>query len=271
MKTFKKLLLFLLLPLFVSTCNSNKDNNNTFVLIKTTLGDIKVRLYNETPLHRDNFIKLVKLHFYDGVSFHRVIKGFMVQSGDGLTKLSKETNDNDTLNTYTIPAELNRHLFHKKGALAAAREGNDVNPEMRSSGTQFYIVEGVQYTDEELDKAEQRINNNLRQARFMMLIKQISDSNRISGLNMKESEIQEKASLRFFQMMSDSGTYKLPEDRRNIYKSVGGTPFLDCTYTVFGEVTEGLDIVDRIALVATDSADKPLTAIRILSTDLLNK
>ena len=113
------------------------------ILMKTTLGDIKIKLYDETPLHRDNFIKLVNSGFYDGISFHRVINDFMIQAGDPLTRTVPISKTADTLNTYTIPAEFNRLHFHKKGALAAAREGNDVNPEMRSSGTQFYIVQGT--------------------------------------------------------------------------------------------------------------------------------
>lgn len=198
MNIIKKCFFGTLLSLLIFSCNNVKDNYNTFVLIKTTLGDIKLRLNDETPIHRDNFIKLVNSHYYEGVSFHRVIKDFMIQAGDGSTRAGSNINFNDTLNTYTLPAEFNDKLYHKKGALAAARESNDVNPEMRSSGTQFYIVEGFKYSDDELARAEQRINNNIRQARFMMLIKEFSDSNRISGQNLKESEIQEKASLRLF-------------------------------------------------------------------------
>ncbi len=134
------------------------------ILMKTTLGDIKIRLYDGTPLHRDNFIKLVKSGIYDGISFHRVIKGFMIQAGDPSTRNVRISQVSDSLNTFTIPSEFNNIYFHKKGALAAAREGNDVNPEMRSSGTQFYIVQGTKLTDEELDQAEHSINNNLKQA-----------------------------------------------------------------------------------------------------------
>jgi peptidylprolyl isomerase len=264
---------FLLLPfiIFLIACSNNENNHNTFISIKTTLGDIKIRLYDETPLHRDNLIRLVNSHFYEGVSFHRVIKDFMVQTGDGLTRSHSLTPFNDTLNTYTVPAEFRRQLFHKKGAVAAAREGNDVNPEMKSSGTQFYIVQGVRLTDDELNKIEQKINNNTKQALFTRLISELSDSNRISGLKLSEAQLQEKASLRLFEIMANSPEYKITDEQRNIYKSLGGTPWLDGTYTVFGEVVKGLDVVDKIALVKTDQSDRPLSDIRIIKMKITKK
>ncbi len=140
-------------------------------MIKTTSGDIKIKLYDVTPVHRDNFIKLVNSNFYDNVSFHRVIKDFMIQTGDPLTRPEKSKTIPDSLNTYTLPAEFNPACFHKKGALAAARKGNEENPEMRSSGTQFYIVQGIKYNDAELDQAEFRINSNIKQAIFNKIIK----------------------------------------------------------------------------------------------------
>jgi cyclophilin family peptidyl-prolyl cis-trans isomerase len=271
MKTFKKNLILIFIVFFAVSCSTSKDNKNTFVLIKTTLGDITVRLYDETPGHRDNFIKLVKNNVYDGLAFHRVIKDFMIQAGDPESKIKYVKEAADTLSSFTIPAEFNLRLFHKKGALAAAREGNDVNPEMRSSGTQFYIVQGTKYSDGELNKAEQRINNNLKQAMFVKIIKEITDSSRISGTNLKDAEIQEKASLRMFETMAIKGEYRIPEDHRSTYKTQGGTPRLDGTYTVFGEVVAGLDIVDKIAAVKTNESDRPITDIRILKMKLVHK
>ena len=271
MNTFKKSLLLLPVSLIMISCSNDVNNHNTFVSIKTSLGEIKVRLYDETPVHRDNFILLINSHFYEGVSFHRIIKDFMIQAGDGSTKSPAFYKVDDTLNTYTLPAEFQNQLFHKKGALAAARQGNEVNPEMRSSGTQFYIVQGVKYTDAELNHAEYQINNNIRQVRFVKLIRDVSDSNRISGLNLTEAEIQEKATLRLFELMADSGEYKITEAQRNVYKSIGGTPRLDATYTVFGEVIEGLDVVDKIAGVKTDESDKPFTDIKIVRMKLVKK
>ena len=244
---------------------------NTTISIKTTLGDIKLKLYDQTPLHRDNFIRLINSGFYEGVSFHRVIKNFMIQGGDPETKTGNSVKIADSLKTYTIPAEFNSQIFHKKGALAAAREGNDVNPEMRSSGTQFYIVQGVKLSDEDLNLIEQRINSNTKQSLFTRIIKETTDSLRLAGKSMTDSEIQEIASLKMFQFLSVNSDFKIAEEHRNVYKTLGGTPRLDGTYTVFGEVIEGLDVVDRIAEVPTDSTDRPVNDIKIIKMKVIKK
>ncbi len=251
------------------SCNSNTGNENTIVSMKTSLGDIKIRLYDGTPLHRDNFINLVKSGFYDGVSFHRVIKNFMVQAGDPETKTASARPMPDSLKTYTIPAEFNPQYFHKRGALAAAREGNDTNPLMKSSGTQFYIVQGVKFSDEELNQAEQKINSTEKQNRFAGFMKETSDSVRLSGKTLSDAEIQEIASIKMFQYLSSFKEYKIPEEQRSAYKSIGGTPRLDGSYTVFGEVTEGLDIIDKIAAVQTDNSDKPVNDVKIIKVRIV--
>lgn len=266
----KKLLLFPSLFLLIS-CNAPGGNDDTTVLIKTSLGDIKVKLYDETPFHRDNFIKLIHSGFYEGFSFHRVIKDFMVQTGDPSTKTISGSILPDSIKTYTIPAEFNPKYFHKKGALAAAREGNDVNPEMRSSGTQFYIVQGVKLNDSDLATAEQRINGSIKQALFNKIIIETTDSVRQSGKLISDGEIQGIASTKMFQYLTNNPDYQIPEDQRNIYKTIGGVPRLDGTYTVFGEVIEGLDVVDKIASVSTDVDDKPLNDIKIIKIKILNK
>ena len=266
----KKILLLPLIIIFIS-CKSSGGNENTIVTIKTTLGDIKLKLYDGTPIHRDNFIKLINSGFYDGISFHRVIKDFMIQAGDPLTKTIPLANFPDSLKTFTIPAEITPLYFHKKGVLAAARQGNDVNPEMRSSGTQFYIVQWVKFTDDELNTAEQRINNNIKQSLFNKLLKQTADSLRLSGKTTTPGEVQEIASVKMFQFLSTSPAYKISEEQRNIYKTSGGTPRLDGTYTVFGEVVEGLEIIDKIAAVQTDSKDKPLNDVKILKIKISGK
>jgi cyclophilin family peptidyl-prolyl cis-trans isomerase len=193
----------------------------------------------------------------------------MIQAGDPDTKSSKPSNFSDSLKTFTIPAEFNSLYFHKKGALAAARQGNDVNPEMRSSGTQFYIVQGVRLSDEDLIMAEQRINSNMKQSRFNTYIKEVSDSIKLSGKTITDAEIQEIASVKMFQYLASYKDFKIPEDHRNIYKSSGGTPRLDGTYTVFGEVVEGLEIVDKIAEVTTDNSDKPVSDIKIITMKII--
>lgn len=267
-RIFARILTFSGLFLTVS-CNTPGGNENTVFLMKTSLGDIKIRLYDETPVHRDNFIKLINSGFYEGISFHRVIKDFMIQAGDPVTRSVPVPKSADSLNTYTIPSEFNKTLFHKKGALAAAREGNDVNPEMRSSGTHFYIVQGTVLNDADLVSAENRINSSIRQALFNKIIRQIDDSARLSGVQMNEGEIQEKASVRMYDLLADNPAYKIPDYQREVYKSIGGVPRLDGTYTVFGEVLEGLDVVDRIADVETDAADKPVTDVKILRIKII--
>jgi peptidyl-prolyl cis-trans isomerase B (cyclophilin B) len=193
----------------------------------------------------------------------------MIQAGDPLTKSGSLKNISDSLKTYTIPAEFNNKYFHKKGALAAARQGNDVNPAMRSSGTQFYIVQGVKLSDDELNLAEQKINSNMKQNCFSRLLKETSDSVTLAGKTLTDAEIQDIASVKMFQYLTTYKEYRISEEQRNVYKTIGGTPRLDGTYTVFGEVTEGLDILDKIADVQTDSNDKPLTDIKIIKIKIV--
>jgi cyclophilin family peptidyl-prolyl cis-trans isomerase len=258
-----------LLVLF--SCAAPGGSENSLVLIKTSLGDIKIRLYDGTPIHRDNFIKLVNMSFYEGVSFHRIIKDFMIQAGDPSTRTGLTKQQLDTLDTYTIPAEFRKEYYHKKGAIAAAREGNDVNPDMRSSGTQFYIIQGTKFTEPELKAVEARINSNIKQTLFSRLMKQIADSARLSGKPLQESEVQERASLKMFDYLTGQGDRKFTESQIKDYETIGGVPRLDGTYTVFGEVVEGLDVVDRIASVKTDAADRPLSDVRIIKMKLVSK
>lgn len=271
MKKFRLKPILLVIILAVVSCKSPGSNENTLILIKTTLGDIKIKLYDGTPVHRDNFIKLANSGIYDGISFHRVINSFMIQAGDPLTRQSGIPQGADSLNNYTIPSEFRPEYFHKKGALAAAREGNEVNPDMRSSGTQFYIVQGKRLTESDLNQAEQRINNNLKQAMFIKFLRQVSDSAGISGIQLSDGEIQEKASAKMFEYLTTNETYKIPDDQRSVYTTLGGVPRLDGTYTVFGEVTEGLDVVDKIAAVNTDGSDRPVSDIRILKMKITDK
>ena len=172
------------------------------VLIKTTSGDIKIKLYDNTPLHRDNFIKLVNTGFYEGILFHRVIKDFMIQAGDPATRTGLTKEQLDSLKTYTIPAEFRSEYFHKKGVIAAAREGNDVNPEMSSSGTQFYIVQGKKYTEAELIAAEGMINSNIKQALFSKLLKEMLIVPGYQETPLQDSEIQEIASIKMFDYLT---------------------------------------------------------------------
>lgn len=218
MKLFLLTLMSFFLALGFQSCSESSANSTEksiaveeqMVSISTAYGDIVLKLYNETPLHRDNFIKLVQQGFYDSTLFHRVIQGFMIQGGDPDSKTAPAGAmlGNGDLG-YTIPAEFRPNLFHKKGALAAARMGDDVNPNKESSACQFYIVQGQTFTDAQLD-----------------------------------------------QMQGRSGI--ISPSRRAVYKTLGGTPFLDGSYTVFGEVVSGLDVVDKIAAVKKDQMDRPI-------------
>jgi len=255
--------------LITLSCGTPAGNENSVILMKTSLGDIKLKLYDNTPLHRDNFLKLVNSGFFEGISFHRVINKFMIQAGDPATRTVPISKTADSLNTYTIPAEFRKEYFHRKGGLAAAREGNDINPEMRSSGTQFYIVQGTVLNDDELNLAEQKINSNIKQAMFGLLMKEVGDSIHKAGISMTDGDIQEKVSLKMFNYFASNSGYKIPEDQRTVYKSIGGVPRLDQTYTVFGAVIEGLDVVDKIAAVQTDAGDKPVKDVRILKIKII--
>lgn len=205
---------------------SAKGEKNYVVNIMTNRGEITLLLYNKTPLHRDNFVKLCKAGTYDNVLFHRVIKEFMIQAGDPESKRQepgKLYGEGDL--GYTIPAEISSEIFHKKGVLAAAREGDRVNPERKSSACQFYIVVGKRFTDQELDKVEQRIA--------------------------KATGVKD---------------YKISPEKREVYRTSGGTPHLDMQYTVFGEVLKGMDIAEGISITETDQNDRPLKDICIIST-----
>jgi len=212
MKNFITIILFIL----INITGVFGQKNETLVLISTDYGNIKIKLYNETPKHRDNFIKLVNEKFYDGTLFHRVIPNFMIQGGDPDSKTAKP---NQALGNggpgYTIPAEFNPKCFHKKGALAAARLGDNANPKKESSGSQFYLVQGQVFKNENLNMMEQKMG------------------------------------------------IKFSAEQRKIYSTIGGTPFLDQNYTVFGEIIEGLDVIEKIAVVKTGANDRPVADVKM--------
>jgi peptidyl-prolyl cis-trans isomerase B (cyclophilin B) len=231
MNTKKNLFLILLMGIFMGACSSkmakveattpqeNKEETKeitTMVLISTNYGEMKAILYNETPLHRDNFIKLVKEGYYDGTLFHRVIDGFMIQGGDPDSKTAKPKQMLGQGGPgYTIPAEFKQELIHKKGALAAARMGDNVNPQKASSGSQFYIAQGKRYTSEELNMLQARMGKQFNQT------------------------------------------------QKDAYVNEGGVPFLDYEYTVFGQVIEGLEVIDKIAKVQKDRYDRPVEDVKM--------
>lgn len=195
------------------------------VEIRTTAGRMVVELYNETPAHRDNFLKLVREHYYDSTLFHRVIPGFMIQGGDPDSR--KAVDRTVPLGQggpgYTLPAEIHSSFIHRKGALAAARLGDDMNPEKRSSGSQFYIVQGRTWRPSDLEQLEARMNSD----------------------------------------RPDSAKVRYTPDQVETYKNLGGAPHLDGGYTVFGQVVAGMDVLDLIANQPCDGMDRPLADIRV--------
>lgn len=213
---------FLSLPLLGSAQGKGSEKRPR-VEIRTELGTMVVELYNETPQHRDNFLKLVKEHTYDSLLWHRVIPQFMIQGGDPTSKSAKP---GEPLGMggpgYTVPAEFNKSFIHKKGALSAARQGDQVNPTKSSSGSQFYVVQGKSWQAAEID----------------MLVKRK-------------------------QMMNPTGDYSYTPEQIATYTSVGGTPHLDGDYTVFGEVVQGLEVVDKIAAVQCGQGDRPVQDVHM--------
>ncbi len=261
--------LFLCLGLTAQKKKTNPlEPAERIVQITTDYGVMKVKLYNETPKSRDNFVKLVQDGFYDSLLFHRVIKDFMIQGGDPESKHAAPgvmLGNGDV--GYTIPAEFNDSLFHRKGALCAARTEN---PEKAGSGCQFYIAQGKTYTDAELDQFEHNINNGTRmQGAFTEIINdpanaalketfvRLQQSNQRDSLNaLVESTIQPMINAKV-------KPFKYSPAQREIYKTIGGVPHLDQGYTVYGEVIEGMDVIDKIGAVQTAPGDRPVTDVRM--------
>ena len=249
------------------------DNKMTQVKLETSMGDIIVELYNETPQHRDNFIKLVKSGYYDGVLFHRVIKDFMIQTGDGNSKnAGPETTLGDGDPGYTIEAEfVYPKYFHKRGALAAARTGDQVNPERRSSGSQFYIVTGKIFSSDDLKSMTKGMTDMKKQEVFRRLVTE--NSAKISQLQ----EAQDTAGLQALQNEFIQQTeaevakenFSFTDEQINAYTSVGGAPHLDGQYTVFGEVISGMDVVDKIQNTTTGRQNRPTVDIKIVKATIV--
>lgn len=257
----KKIIILALAAVTMFACQDNSKSDQKKVLIKTTYGDMKVKLYNKTPKHRDNFVKLVKDGFYDSLLFHRVIDGFMIQGGDPNSKNADTTARlGDGGPGYKLQPEFVDEYYHKRGALAAARQGNRQNPDKKSSGSQFYIVDGRTFSGGELDTLVDQMNmrkkneifRNIVQKDEYSYIKDTYDSLRKArdreGFN---KFIQNEVEPLIEKKLEEQGKFKLTEEQRKVYKEKGGAPHLDGEYTVFGEVYEGFDVLDSIASVET--------------------
>ena len=277
----KKLsILFTLMACCLMACSGGQKKttdmetgNETLVRLETTMGNITVKLYNETPKHRDNFIKLAKEGTYDSTLFHRVIKNFTIQAGD---PQSKTATDTTTLGNgdvgYTLPAEFNPKFFHKKGALAAARLGDGVNPNKESSGCQSYIVTGRKFSEAQMIGMENQLNDARLETVFNELarkhMKEIYKM-RKAGDNDGLLELQDCLEAQARGIVAKEPALKFSREQIAAYTTVGGAPHLDGAYTVFGEVTEGMDVIDKIQAVKTNRADRPETDVRILKATVI--
>jgi cyclophilin family peptidyl-prolyl cis-trans isomerase len=256
-----------------------KSDLNKDVKMITNYGTIIMRLSDETPKHRNNFLKLVNEKFYDSLLFHRVIENFIIQTGDPESKnknSEKELGASDL--PYRIPKEINNYLFHKRGALNAAREGDDSNPDQASSSTQFTIVQGRVYNDSTLDVALGRVNNWLAynkvihkpkyktQFEELQSIIESRDTTKIEDYNRLKKELDSFTKLEKASMTK----YTYPEAHREVYKTLGGAAHLDQNYTVFGEVVLGMNVVDSIAAVEKDGS-KPINDVRIIRARLIKR
>ena len=276
----KSIILFILVAGCLAACTGHKkkntymrNGNETLVSLQTTMGDITVKLYDETPQHRDNFVKIIKDGVLDSTLFHRVIKNFMIQAGDPNSKNATDTTvlGNGDMG-YTIPAEINPKFFHKKGVLAAARTGDEVNPERASSGCQFYIVTGRKFSEAQMITMENQMNEQRLDEVFDSIArKHMKEIYKLRKANDTEAllDLQDKIEAQARAEVKKQPALKYSKEQIQAYTTVGGAPHLDGAYTIFGEVVEGMDIVDNIGGARTNRADRPLTDIRILKATVL--
>jgi peptidyl-prolyl cis-trans isomerase B (cyclophilin B) len=267
-------LLVLFSCLILTACAQNKKGDYV-VTIKTSQGEMVAILYNETPNHRDNFVRLINQKFYDSLLFHRVITDFMIQGGDPNSKKSQAGQPLGNGGPgYTVEAEFNPKYFHERGALSAARQGDQVNPKKASSGSQFYIVQGKKSTVEELARMEQNTKDQrkgqylrdiLMMPQYESLRLQINEKQRAQDGTWLNSFFENSDTL-IAKVRPGYKPYTLSEEQKAAYSTAGGSPFLDGDYTVFGKVIKGLDVIDKIAALPKDSQDRPIEDIRMFIT-----
>ena len=298
MKLYQKLIIGCFL-LFILACDKEieegvmKSDLSKDVEMVTDFGTIILRLSNDTPIHRNNFIKLVNKKYYDSIAFHRVIENYIIQAGNPTSKPTKiYSGGGDPELNYTIEAEFRQNLFHKRGALGAARNGGISNPDRSSSGLQFYIVQRGKQTDSTLNTSLERVNfwsaeNNVINSPKLSedIAEYLSLRKKLEPLKEKDLTEQDTLLLKSLRNKIDSYNidslakievenmkrYDYPEAHRNIYKTLGGAPHLDQNYTVFGEVIEGMDVVDSIAKVQTNDRGKPLSDLRIIYARMIKR
>ncbi|MCC8142842.1 MAG: peptidylprolyl isomerase [Tannerellaceae bacterium] len=270
-----KPLLFLFTALFIlQACGTKPLNPDkpVYVTIGTTMGDVTVLLYDDTPLHKENFIRLCQSGEQVGVLFHRVIQDFVVQGGDPESKAHEPGARYGSGNGgYTVPAEIVPHYFNKRGALIDAKRADDVNPERTSAGTQFCFVQGYVHDDAELDEKEMRINQIRRNWLYHKFTKQLVEEEPELANESRQAELENRVLVMIEDTLDLLGPLVIPAEHREVYKTIGGVPHLDHSVTIFGEVVDGLDVVERISKVETDAYDRPLTDVIVRSTRVFQK
>ena len=277
MKTNNLLILAALIMVFTACGAGSKKSTDmekrTQVKIETTMGEIIVELYNETPKHRDNFIKLAKEGVYDSTLFHRVIRQFMIQAGDPESKNAADTAQLGSGDVgYTIPAEFVPKFYHKKGALAAARMGDDVNPERASSGCQFYIVTGRKFRESQLlDMAGQKNNARMDTLFNQLARKHMKEIYKLRKANDQDGllELQDSLEAQAYALYKEEEPFMFTPEQVTSYTTIGGAPHLDGAYTVFGQVVSGMETVEKIEGTKTGKADRPVENVRILKATVL--
>lgn len=254
-----------------TSCNQNKLDSSkpVFVRIETTKGNVTVQLYDDTPLHKENFIRLCRSNYYDGVIFHRIIKEFVVQGGDPDSRERKPgVLYGENGGGYTVPAEILEKYFNKRGALIDAKETDDVNPLRKSAGTQFCFVQGKVWDDAGLDSMERRINQIRENWLFHTFRSRLQEQKPELSKPENDGILQEEANRLLQDTLAVLPRVSIPEEHREVYKTIGGTPHLDGSVTIFGEVTDGFDIVEQMSVVPTDENDRPLEDVVILKTEV---
>jgi cyclophilin family peptidyl-prolyl cis-trans isomerase len=266
----KNTFISILLALLLMACTSKPDK--TLVNISTPYGDIVVRLYDSTAKHKENFIRLATAGYFNGTLFHRVIGKFMIQGGDPSSRNAEAgvlLGDGDT--NYTIPYEYVPSYLHKRGAFAAARENDDKNPLKASSASQFYIVQGKVFTNDELDAVELKVERRTKQYIMMDLLNKEGRQEELTAFRLMADRRDTASMRKVIEKYRDAvdaqymrtKPFNITDEQRRVYTTLGGTPHLDGAYTVFGEVVSGMEIVDQIAAMKTDTNDRPINDIPI--------
>ena len=274
---FKFSFVFVFFGVLISGCSfskpkTNNEINKNIYIIETDFGNIMIKLFDETPKHRDNFKKLVADSFYNGMLFHRIIPGFMIQGGSsGLNKKEPLQQLKNKNIAYTIDAEFVDSLIHKKGALAAARQPDNVNPKKNSSGSQFYIVQGVAVQKESLARAEQNINAQRKRSLASVIFEDSLNASLKSRFLTARRNKQQDSTTYYGSKLEEKLSaamvgkeFKYSEKQIALYDSLGGAPHLDGGYTIFGEVISGMNIIDSIANAKKDRGNRPLQDIKMI-------